>query len=134
MDRANTASPLQGPAFVQTNCNKAEGCFLSPGKGELHSWPEEKKKNPRRCGHPRLQALSLAPQLQLDMEHRASPPGAAVQLMRAVERDISSSVLPGGCKDQRTCWRSSGKVWCRTRSPEFQASFHHCLFLLVAHT
>lgn len=52
MDRANTASPLQGPAFVQTNCNKAEGCFPSPGKGEVHSWPEETKKEKGDVGIP----------------------------------------------------------------------------------
>lgn len=103
MDRANIGSPLQGLAFVQVNCNKAEGYFLSPGKGEL-CIPGLRKQKKERCGHPMLQALCPCLHSSSWMWNiRHHPQGLQARLMRAVERDISSSVFPGGCKDQRTC-------------------------------
>lgn len=138
MDRANITSPLQGPAFVAANCNKAEGYFLSPGKGALRIPGLRKPKKERRCGHPMLRALcpwlhSSSWMWTIIWSSCITPRGCSPGWWEQVERDISSSVFPGGCKDQRTCWRSSGRVWCCTRSSEFQVFFYHCLFLLVAH-
>lgn len=97
MDRANTDSPLQGLVFVQANCNKAEGYFLSPGKGEQCIPGLRKPEKKGDVGIPCYKLCVLA-----SMEHHAPPPGAAVQADESRgEGHLLSSVSRGmqGSKD-----------------------------------